>query len=54
MRDGKAINPVWYVDETPGHDWTIKDALNGILNSAKHSQDFRLPTFACGSTVSIR
>ncbi len=34
------INPVWYVDMTPGRDWMISGANNELLEEAKNSGDF--------------
>jgi len=31
---GKGSNPVWYVDMTPGHSWTICAALNSLRSDA--------------------
>ncbi|MEJ7791976.1 MAG: abortive infection system antitoxin AbiGi family protein [Gaiellaceae bacterium] len=27
------INPVWYVDQTPGRDWVLRNALNDLRDS---------------------
>ena len=35
MKARKAgINPVWYVDMTPGHDWVLSPTLDGMRNAA--------------------
>lgn len=34
------VNPVWYVDMTPGRDWTISNALNDLVDVAIQSGDF--------------
>lgn len=33
------VNPVWYVDITPGHDW-LMNALDQLMDSAMQSVDF--------------
>jgi hypothetical protein len=30
----RGVNPVWYVDMTPGRDWTIRNALNDLRDEA--------------------
>jgi len=35
----KGVNPVWYVDITPGHDWLTKE-VNELTDSAIASGDF--------------
>lgn len=34
------VNPVWYVDMTPGRDWAISEALNELHLMAAESDDF--------------
>jgi hypothetical protein len=34
------VNPVWYVDMTPGRDWVIGQALNELRDEAVGSGDF--------------
>jgi hypothetical protein len=34
------INPVWYVDMTPGRDWEISAALNQLTDGAIATGDF--------------
>jgi hypothetical protein len=34
------VNPVWYVDMTPGRDWRICEALNELWDEAAESGDF--------------
>jgi hypothetical protein len=34
------VNPVWYVDETPGHDWVIARALNEVRDAAVQTGSF--------------
>lgn len=29
----KGINPVWYIDQTPGHDW-LSEAVNSLIQDA--------------------
>jgi hypothetical protein len=36
----KGANPIWYVDQTPGHTWEISDALNSLQDLAVKSGDF--------------
>jgi Putative abortive phage resistance protein AbiGi, antitoxin len=31
---GKGINPVWYVDQTPGRKWVVSEALNRVRDAA--------------------
>lgn len=35
----QGINPVWYVDLTPGHDWRLRDALNDLNAAALATGD---------------
>lgn len=34
------INPIWYVDETPGHDWQEAEAIDALKKQAVESGDF--------------
>jgi len=34
MARSKGVNPVWYVDMTPGRDWEISNALNTLRDNA--------------------
>jgi hypothetical protein len=34
------VNPVWYVDMTPGRDWTLYAALNALAVEAQESSAF--------------
>lgn len=36
----KGVNPVWYVDMTPGRDWVIAKALNTLREEAANSDTF--------------
>jgi hypothetical protein len=35
----QAVNPVWYIDITPGHDW-LTNPLNALVSKAIESGDF--------------
>lgn len=37
----KGVNPVWYVDITPGHDWLMKPINELVENALKASKEFR-------------
>lgn len=37
----KGVNPVWYVDMTPGRDWQIAKALDALRAEAVASSSFR-------------
>jgi hypothetical protein len=34
------VNPVWYVDSTPGHDWEVSRALDRLRDKAITGDDF--------------
>jgi hypothetical protein len=36
----KGVNPVWYVDMTPGRDWLIAKALDALRDEAASSNSF--------------
>src|ERR1039457_1404530 len=37
----RGVNPVWYIDITPGHDW-LMNPINGLVEQAvEHSKRFR-------------
>jgi hypothetical protein len=41
-----SINPIWYVDQTRGHDWLLAEALNGMRDAAVESGAFHTQPFA--------
>jgi hypothetical protein len=34
------VNPIWYVDMTPGRDWVLRDAIEALTEQAKKSGNF--------------
>jgi len=42
----QGINPIWYIDQTPGRDWVLTDALKKLQNAAIATGDFHNQPFA--------
>lgn len=34
------VNPVWYIDQTPGHDWLSEKTINPMIKNALDTKDW--------------